>query len=255
MKQINNPFSLEGKRYLITGAASGIGRSTSIILSEAGADLILVDINHEGLVETQKKCNPSDKLLVLDLANSSIIKKELLAVVMEFGKLDGFVHLAGKSYIAPLKIVNEEKCKDIFSLNTYAAIELAKTFINKKVYNGVNGSIVLISSVYGVVGSAANVGYAMSKSALHGITKSLAIELASKKIRVNCIAPGFVKTNMLDSASGMFDEKYEEKLNNLHPLGLGTPEDIAYSIVYLLSDASKWVTGSIFNIDGGFTAL
>jgi len=225
------------------------------VLSEAGADLILIDIDHRGLVETQKRCSPTDKLLVLDLVNSSTIKSEILVVVKEFGKLDGLIHLAGKSYIAPLKMVSEEKCKEIFALNTYAAIELSKAFVNKKVYRGMSGSIVLISSVYGIVGSAANVGYAMSKSALHGITKSLAIELASKKIRVNCIAPGFVKTNMLDSASGLFDKKYEEKLNNMHPLGLGTPEDVAYSIVYLLSDASKWVTGSILNVDGGFTAL
>ena len=255
MNQNFNPFSLEGKNYLITGAASGIGKATSIILSKLGANLILVDINQQGLVETKKSCKSTDKLLVLDLSNASLIKKEILDIVKSFGKLHGFVHLAGRSYISPLKMINEQKCSDIYSLNTYAAIELAKTFINKKVYNGENGSIVLVSSVYGVVGSAANVGYAMSKSALHGITKSLAIELASKGIRVNCVAPGFVKTNMMDSVANKFDEKYEETLNNLHPLGLGSPEDVAYSIVYLLSEASKWVTGSILNIDGGYTAL
>jgi len=104
------------------------------------------------------------------------------------------------------------------------------------------------------VGSAANVAYAMSKSALHGITKSLAIELASKKIRVNCVAPGFIKTQMLDDVSGSFDNEYNERLNSLHPLGLGEAEDIAYGITYLLSDMSKWVTGTILSVDGGFTA-
>jgi len=153
-----------------------------------------------------------------------------------------------------LKSLNEKITHEVFMLNTYAAMELAKTFINKNVYAGEYGSIVLISSVYGIVGSAANVGYAMSKSALHGVTKSLAVELAPKKIRVNCIAPGFIKTKMLDQVSGAFNDDYSRKLNELHPLGLGEAEDVAGGVAYLLSDMAKWVTGSIMNIDGGFTA-
>ncbi len=254
MKSNFNPFTLEGKNFLITGAASGIGRATSIILSKLGAKLILADINQEGLVSTIKCCDSEAISLQIDLSDAASIKDKIFKAVSEFGKLHGIVHVAGKSYIAPLKSVTEEKCREVYSLNTYAAIELAKTFINRNVYAGERGSIVFISSVYGVVGSAANVAYAMSKSALHGITKSLAIELAGKNIRVNCVAPGFVKTNMMDSASSMFDSNYAETLNKLHPLGVGEPEDIAFSIAYLLSDAAKWVTGAILNVDGGFTA-
>jgi NAD(P)-dependent dehydrogenase (short-subunit alcohol dehydrogenase family) len=139
-------------------------------------------------------------------------------------------------------------------LNTYSGIELAKVFIDRNVFAGKQGSIVFISSVYAVVGSAANVGYAMSKSALHGITKALSIELAPKGIRVNCVAPGFVKTNMMIETKDLFEDNHIELLNKLHPLGLGEPADIAFSIVYLLSDAAKWVTGAILNVDGGFTA-
>jgi NAD(P)-dependent dehydrogenase (short-subunit alcohol dehydrogenase family) len=249
-----NPFSLTGKNFLVTGAASGIGKATSIVLSQLDANLILLDIDHDGLNATYNCCKSTDRILTCDLTKSESLKDELLNSVSSFGKLHGFVHLAGKPYISPLKTINEEKCTEIFTLNTYSAIELSKIFINRNIYAGEKGSIVLISSVYGLVGSAANVGYAMSKSALHGITKSLSIELASKGIRVNCIAPGFIRTSMMDNINGSFSNEHANLLEKLHPLGLGEPEDVAYSIAYLLSDAAKWVTGSILSVDGGFTA-
>ena len=254
MSRVYNPFSLEGKNFLVTGASSGVGRESSIILSKLGANLILVDINLEGLLKTQIDCKSSAKVLVLDLTNSGSIKEKVLSVLPEFGKLHGFVHVAGKPYISPLKTISEEKCAEVYALNTYSGIELAKVFTNKNVYAGEKGSIVFISSVYAIVGSAANVGYAMSKSALHGITKALSIELAPKGIRVNCVAPGFVRTNMMNNTKGVFEDNHIELLNKLHPLGLGEPADIAFSIAYLLSDAAKWVTGTILNVDGGFTA-
>lgn len=249
-----NPFSLEGKKILLTGAASGIGRATSKVLSKLGANLILLDIDSEGLEETLKSCKLTDRTLCFDLTKVKNLKDEINNAVSDFGKLHGMVHLAGKPYISPLKSLNEERCAEVFALNTYAALELAKIFIGKNIYAGEKGSIVLISSVYGQVGSAANVGYAMSKSALHGITKSLSIELAGKGIRVNCVAPGFVKSEMMSLINNSFNDEYTNTLNKLHPLGLGEPEDVAYSIAYLLSDAAKWVTGAILNIDGGFTA-
>lgn len=254
MSQYYNPFSLSGKNFLVTGAASGMGRAASVVLSKLGASLILADINSEGLKETRENTKPTDKLLPIDLTKAPLIKDAILKIIPESGKLHGFVHFAGKPYISPLKTISEAKCAEIYSLNTYAALELAKIFTNRNVYAGEKGSIVFISSVYGVVGSAANVGYAMSKSALHGITKALSIELAAKGIRVNCVAPGFVKTKMMTDNNGSFSDGHDEVLNKLHPLGLGDPEDIAFSVAYLLSDAAKWVTGTILNIDGGFTA-
>ncbi len=254
MDNISNPFSLNNNNYLVTGAASGIGRATCIVISNLGANLILADINMEGMLETRTFCKKSDKLLVVDLAKASSIKSSVTEIVKDFGKLHGFIHLAGKPYISPLKTISEEKCAELYSLNTYSSIELAKAFISKDVYAGEKGAIVLVSSVYALVGSSANVGYAMSKAALHGITKALAIELAPKKIRVNCIAPGFVRTNMMKQTDKLFSEGRDEILESLHPLGLGDESDVAYACAFLLSDASKWITGSIMNVDGGYTA-
>lgn len=250
-----NPLNIKGRKYLITGAASGMGKATSILLSKLGASLILIDINKEGLEQTKSLCSGSDVILEIDLTKPETFKNEINPIIADFGKLNGFIHLAGIPYISPLKTVKAEKVKTVFDLNAYAAIELAKIFTSKKVYAGEHGSIVLISSVYGLVGSAANVGYAMSKGAIQSATKALSIELASKKIRVNCIAPGFVKTEMMDDISSSFSsDAYMENLDKLHPLGLGNAIDVANAIAFLLSDMAKWITGTTISVDGGFTA-
>lgn len=249
-----NPMDLSGRSYIITGAASGIGKATAIILSKLGAKLLLLDINKGNLEQLHDSCENMVDTLVIDLTKSGDIKSLVKEKIAVFGKINGFVHCAGIPYISPLNAVNTEKSEMLYKLNTYAAIELAKVCSNKQVYAGEHGSFVLLSSVYGLVGSAANVVYAMSKAAIIGITRSLSIELAPKNIRVNCIAPGFVKTNMLAGNAGAFDDSYNQKLEALHPLGLGDADSIAEPIAFLLSDASRWITGAIINVDGGFTA-
>lgn len=248
-------LNIRDRRFLITGAASGIGKATAQILANLGAELILVDYNEEGLhqfIEQQS----SDKLhpLVLDLSEPEQIRPAIENAVKKYGKLNGMAHIAGIPYITPLKAIQREKADKLYRVNQYAAVELIKTFASNKIHSNDGGSAVLISSVYGVVGSAANVAYAMTKAAIIGITKALSIELAPKRIRVNCIAPGFIKTKMMEENSFRFDDEYMQRLNNLHPLGLGEAEDIANGVVFLLSDMSKWMTGAVMNIDGGFTA-
>lgn len=247
-------LDLTGKTYIITGAASGIGKATALTISEHGARLILIDINEDSLNDVASQCKSECKSLVLDLTDADAIKIQIKAVTKEFGKVNGFVHCAGIPYVAPLAAINAEKADKLHKLNTYAAIELAKACSSKLSYAGDHGSFVLISSVYGVVGSPANVVYAMSKGGIIAITKALAMELVSKGIRVNCIAPGFIKTPMMSEVSGSFDSEYYNRLNALHPMGLGEAIDIANGILFLLSDMSKWMTGTVLNIDGGFTA-
>jgi len=249
-----NFLDFSNKTILITGAASGIGKATALYLSSLNAKLLLLDLNEKALKETCSACNGSCDVLVIDLSDIHGIKNALSEKIKVFGALDGMVHVAGIPYISPLKTLNLDTVDKVLKVNTVAALELAKVFTKHKMHNTENPSIVFISSVYALVGSAANVAYAMSKSALHGITKSLAVELAPKRIRVNCVAPGFINTKMLDEVSGSFDGEYNERLSRLHPLGLGEAEDIAYGITYLLSDMSRWVTGSILSVDGGFTA-
>jgi NAD(P)-dependent dehydrogenase (short-subunit alcohol dehydrogenase family) len=250
-----NPLDIRGRKYLITGAASGIGRATSILLSKLGANLILVDINLEGLEQTKLACSDEDVIVQLDLLKPETFKKSIESVIVGFGKINGFIHLAGIPYLSPLRAINANKTLDVYKVNTYAGIELARIFTSKKVFAGEFGSIVLISSVYGSVGSAANVGYAMSKGAVQSATKALAIELASKNIRVNCVAPSFVKTEMMDDISSSFSsDSYLSNLEKMHPLGLGESIDVANSIAFLLSDMAKWITGSVISVDGGFTA-
>ncbi|MCJ1805904.1 SDR family NAD(P)-dependent oxidoreductase [Flavobacterium covae] len=247
-------FDFSSKFVLITGAGSGIGRKTSVFLSQLGAKLLLIDINQESLAKTRELCQGDAFLLPYDLSNLSGLKTELESKIKEHGKLDAMVHIAGIPCVQPLKLLKYETVEKVMTINATAALELSRIFSSAKNNNGENSAIVYISSVYGLVGSAANVAYSMSKSALHGITKSLAIELASKKIRVNCIAPGFIKTEMLDDVSKAFDEDYDNRVAALHPLGLGEAQDIANAISFLISDMSKWITGSIISVDGGFTA-
>ena len=184
------------------------------------------------------------------------IKTVLMDGKKELGtSFTGLVHCAGIPSVLPLRALSNEQYEKVLKINTQAGLNLAKVFTSKQGHDSEQqGSIVFISSVYGVVGSAANVAYATSKAALIGMTKALAIEFAPKNIRVNCVAPGFIKTNMADGVNQMFDAAYEERIEAMHPLGWGSAEDIANSIAFLLSDASKWTTGAVFNIDGGFTA-
>lgn len=253
---MKNLVSLEKKTIIVTGAASGIGRETAKLLHELGASLLLLDLDGEGLLSLKNELKERTAYRAADLMDFDKIKTLLADAKNELGRAyTGLVHCAGIPSVIPLRALTDLQYEKVMKINTEAGLMLAKVFSGRQGHDSSQqGSIVFISSVYGVVGSAANVAYATSKAALIGMTKSLALELAGKNIRVNCVAPGFIQTNMANDVNSMFDPAYADRIEKMHPLGWGEAEDIAASIAFLLSDASKWTTGAVFNIDGGFTA-
>lgn len=246
---MKNPFSLEEKTILITGAASGIGRATAIQCAEMGAKIIMVDLNEQGLQETQRLIERDDsEYRALDLTDLD----KLTEMVGSLPKLDGVASNAGIVLSLLAKFCEPKDMERIFKINTFSHINLVQQLISQKKLNK-GSSIVFTSSMSGVYcGLAGGSLYGATKSAILGYTKALAIELAPRGIRVNTIHPGMIETP-LTSGTALSKELLEEDAKN-YPLGrYGKPEEIAYSIVYLLSDATVWMTGTQLLIDGGYS--
>ncbi len=246
---MKNPFSLEGKTILITGAASGIGKATALQCSEMGAKLVLLDLNKDGLDKTREAIQSAEvECFPLNLTDY----ERLCEVVSELPKLDGVASNAGIFYSMMAKLSDKKDMEKIFGVNTFSHINLIQQLMAQKKLNK-GASIVFTSSMSGVYcGAVGGSLYGATKSALAGYAKALAIELAPRGIRVNTVHPGMINTPLIHSAALSQDVLDEDKRN--YPLGrYGEPEEIAYSIVYLLSDATKWMTGTQLLIDGGFS--
>jgi NAD(P)-dependent dehydrogenase (short-subunit alcohol dehydrogenase family) len=173
-------------------------------------------------------------------------------VVAGAGPLYGFVHCAGIQAVMPARVLTVSAWREIFAVNTESGLAVAKSFSSKKIRDDNGGSIVFISSVVGLVGSPGATAYSMSKSALHGVARSLAIEFAAKRIRVNCIAPGFVRTPMFERGEKLWNDAQRAAVEAQHPLGFGSPEDVANAAAFLCADAGRWITGTILVVDGGY---
>ncbi len=246
---MKNPFSLEGKTILVTGAASGIGRATAIQCAEMGAKVILVDLNEQGLKNSMALISRDNiEYRALDLTDLD----KLIEMVCSLPKLDGVASNAGIVLSLLAKFSEPKDMERIFKINTFSHINLIQQLISQKKLNK-GASIVFTSSMSGVYcGLAGGSLYGATKSAILGYTKALAIELAPRGIRVNTIHPGMIETP-LTNGTALSKELLEEDAKN-YPLGrYGKPEEIAYSIVYLLSDATVWMTGTQLLIDGGYS--
>lgn len=247
-----NPFSLEGKTILVTGASSGLGRSIAIQCSKIGAKVIVTARNEQRLAATFSDLEgEGHQLITADLS----IEGDIDNLVERCPAIDGCVHCAGIPQVKALKFVNRSLLEKTLAINTIAPIVMTTSLLKKKKINK-RGSIVFLTSISGVtVGDPGIAAYATSKGALTGFVKSAALAVASQGIRVNTISPGIVPTSMFESTT---DQSIVENLGasvvNDYPLKrLGVPEDIANGAIYLLSDASTWVTGINLTIDGGFS--
>lgn len=251
-----HPFSLHGKTILITGGTGGIGISIAQKSAEQGARIILLGRDEKKLKNVkstlpQEVTHETWELDLLSPELESQLKEKLDAYD---GTIDGFVHAAGISPALPLNTIKKDKVVETMQINTYSAIEIARQLTRKKHIPESGQSIVFISSVMATVGEPAKSLYGMSKGALLSASKSLALELAPKKIRVNCISPAVVLTPMSLSSPYSKSPESMQQMENKHPLGFGRPEDIAYACIYLLSEASRWVSGTDLVVDGGYSA-
>ena len=244
---MDNPFSLSGKTILVTGASSGIGRQTCVSIAGMGGAVIASARNEERLNETFSMMpSGNHRIIKADLSDSA----EFETLVNDIEKIDGIVHSAGIAGLIPHKFYKKDSLRHFNEINYEAPVLLTSSLLkNRKVVGG--SSIIFISSISSQIGIIGWGPYSGTKGALMAITKVLALELAEKKIRVNCISPGLVKTSLYEDPQL---QKDLEVGTQLHPLGLGRPEDVANACVFLLSDASRWITGSDLIIDGGYTA-
>lgn len=246
---MSSPFVIEGKSILVTGAASGIGRATALLCAQMGANVVITDLNAEALEATFKSLEGGGHQMVV----ANLTKEEdLLKMIEALPKLDGVVCNAGIIKTILAQFAEKTDIERIFNINTIAPIFLTKLLLeNKKIKK--EASIVYTSSMGGVFNGAIGNGlYGASKAALVGYVKSLALELASRGIRVNTVNPGITETNIYNNSSITPEQLENEKAH--YPLKrFGKPEEIANAIVFLLSDATKWMTGTNLLIDGGFS--
>lgn len=244
-----NPYSLEGKTILITGASSGIGKSAAIECSKMGANVIITARNGTKLSQLMNELEGNSHRMVLcDLSNEADIDK----MVEELPEVQGLINNAGYTKILPVQFINTEAINDIFQVNTVAPMLLLQKLLKKKKIKK-GASIVFTSSLAGLgCCTVGNSMYSATKGAISAFIRCVALELAPKNIRVNAVCPAMVDTGILSSGT-ITEEQLAIELNNYPLRRFGKPTDIALAMVYLLSDAASWVTGDNLVIDGGLT--
>ena len=248
-----NPYSLQGKTILVTGASSGIGQSVAIECSKMGATVVITGRNKDRLQETYDMLEGSGHIQIpADLSSYPEIQK----LVDECPKVDGVSHNAGIAKIIPVKRISQENLEEIVCTNAFGPILLTQLLVrNKKINN--KGSIVFTSSLSGVY--CVHYGesmYAASKGALSGFAKGAALELAAQGIRVNCVNPSIIQTNIFKNEGEIIsDEQMQEKIQNYPLKRLGVTTDVSWAHVFFLSDASSWITGINLPIDGGYILI
>ena len=240
-------FDLKDKTVLVTGASGGIGESIAVALHKQGAKVCITGTNMEKLNKINKESSMAFNQIVCDLSNKEDLKKLIPSVEKDLGKIDILINNAGITRDQLMMRMKDEIWDEVIQTNLNSAFYLSKSVI-KGMMKRKFGRIIQISSVVAFTGNPGQANYVASKAALVGMTKSLALEVASRNITVNCIAPGFIKTPMTES----LNEDQQDKLMQKIPIQrFGMPEDIAAASVYLSSNEASYITGTTIHVNGG----
>lgn len=245
-----NPFSLQGKTVLVTGASSGIGRAIATACSQMGATIVATGRNIQKLEVTKEALEGEENQLIpADLTKAEDIKN----LAAQTPKLDGIVHCAGIGHRMPAKLLTTQEVERVMNSNFMSAVSLQTELMNAKKLNKAS-SVVFVASAAPQMPAYGNAAYTASKAAIIGYAKCLALELAPRSIRVNCICPAMVWTDLI-MQNGAGKEELEQAQQKYPLKRYGQPEDVANLAIYLLSDASQWMTNSCIDITGGTNEL
>lgn len=245
----------EGKTIVVSGASSGIGRAVAIHLARRGAGLILIGRNRDRLEDTAKRSGAQAcRIIPLDLTDVSAIMQAVKEAASAVGRLYGFCHAAGTVDTLPLSATSPEKLHAMMQVNYVAGMELARSVTRRDLLNEEGGAVLFIAAIYGLVGKPGQIAYSGSKGAVIAAARAMAIELARRNVRVNVLSPGMVRTEMTEKAIAGLSPQQVQALKDAHPLGFGSPDDIANAAAFLLSPQSNWITGANLVVDGGCSA-
>lgn len=252
-----NPLDLTGKHIIVTGASSGIGLATSRLICEMGGHVSMVARNEDKLHESSKGLpeNCFD-IFPFDLLETERISDLVNTIREKKGPLGGLVHSAGNFAVTPLRAFDPVEYRLLYDLHVAAFFMLSQASCSRRNADKTGVSVVAVSSILAKTGKEGASTYGSAKGALLSAVKSLAVEYAPKLMRFNCVCPGWVETPMLESIKELHPDQnsFDEDVTNKHPLGLGKPIDVANAVCFLLSEASRWITGTNLVLDGGFSA-